>query len=61
MVAPLFRAGDEASKIRHPVWKTELRDLSPSRRLRLPDEGRPPDGWTSADSSPRPEGRGYRK
>ncbi|MBQ2336654.1 MAG: hypothetical protein II381_10095 [Victivallales bacterium] len=31
MVTPLFRAGDEASMIRNPVWKTELGELSQSR------------------------------
>ena len=31
MATPLFRAGDEASMIRNPVWKTALGELSPSR------------------------------
>ena len=52
MVTPLFRAGDEASMIKNPSGRRNFGICRRQGRLRLPDECRPPDGWTSADSSP---------
>ena len=61
MVTPLFRAGDEASMIRNPVWKTELGEPSQSRLVassrRVPSSRR----TDFCRLIPRPEGRGYRK